>query len=224
MKRDKLLLTGALAQFTLFIPVAIWAIKQKQPAIEVAIARRMQQKQSPRSHGTVHMLNKTFCSSAALDILIFPLTGLLWKKHRPYDALHTLVMYWFSQLIKTGIKYAVRRPRPDPQLMRTTKPRNSKSFPSGDVASTVHFWGWLVTLVLRSKNISKPLKALSVSVGALLTAFVGPARIYLGDHWTSDVLGGYLMGGGWLCLSLYTYGKWQAADTSYTYPPIRQLS
>ncbi|WP_126594658.1 phosphatase PAP2 family protein [Dictyobacter aurantiacus] len=223
MKRDKLLLIGALTQFTLFIPATIWAIRQKQPRIEVAIARRMQQKQSPFSHGTVHVLNKILCSSAALDILIFPMAGLLWKKHRQYDALLTLATYWFSQLIKMGIKYAVRRPRPDPQLMRTTKPRNSKSFPSGDVASTVHFWGWLMTLMLGSKNISKPLKALSVSIVALLTAFVGPARIYLGDHWTSDVLGGYLLGGGWLCLSLYTYRKWQAADTSCVYPPIRRL-
>jgi len=39
----------------------------------------------------------------------------------------------------------------------------------------------------------------------LCVVLVGPTRIYLGDHWTTDVLGGYLFGGTWLSLSLWLY-------------------
>jgi undecaprenyl-diphosphatase len=44
-----------------------------------------------------------------------------------------------------------------------------------------------------------------VGIPALFVTVVGPSRVYLGDHWTTDVLGGYLFGGGLLGLSLWLY-------------------
>ena len=40
---------------------------------------------------------------------------------------------------------------------------------------------------------------------ALMIALAGPSRIYLGEHWTSDVVGGYIFGGAWLSLSYSLY-------------------
>src|SRR5438105_1984765 len=42
-------------------------------------------------------------------------------------------------------------------------------------------------------------------ISALFFVLVGPSRIYLGDHWASDVLGAYLIGGIWLAMSLWLY-------------------
>ena len=38
-------------------------------------------------------------------------------------------------------------------------------------------------------------RILLLVVSAALVVLVGPSRIYLGDHWASDVMGSYLIGG-----------------------------
>jgi membrane-associated phospholipid phosphatase len=44
---------------------------------------------------------------------------------------------------------------------------------------------------------------------SLLIALMGPSRIYLGQHWFSDVMGAYLFGSLWLALTIrfYRWGK-----------------
>ena len=214
MKRDNFLLIGALAQFALFIPVTVWATQRKHPPVEIAITRLTQKKQASLSRHTVQVVNNLLCSSVASDILVVPIAALLWKRQRQSDALATLAINWLGQLLQRGLKRAVNRPRPSPLFVHTTKPRNRKSFPSGDVVSTVTLWGWLFALTLLSKDPSKSARIVPLSIPALLLAFVGPARVYVGDHWATDVLGGYLFGGGWVCLSLYVYTKWENLNTS----------
>ncbi len=49
---------------------------------------------------------------------------------------------------------------------------------------------------------------LFVILGSLV-ALIGLSRIYVGDHWASDVTGAYLLGSLWLALSIaiYSWGK-----------------
>ena len=53
----------------------------------------------------------------------------------------------------------------------------------------------------------RPWQKLLLGIPLLCMLIVGPTRVYLGDHWATDVLGGYLFGGGWLGLSLQLYLK-----------------
>ncbi len=71
--------------------------------------------------------------------------------------------------------------------------------------ASITFWGWLAILLpmlfKRHRSWKRPLWGMA----AFFIGTVGPTRIYLGDHWASDVLGGYLFGGSWLGLALQLY-------------------
>jgi membrane-associated phospholipid phosphatase len=40
-----------------------------------------------------------------------------------------------------------------------------------------------------------------------MVALIGVSRIYEGQHWASDVLAAYLLGGVWLAMSVYVYRR-----------------
>ncbi len=205
MKRHHFLLMCSALQFALLIPLARWANKHRHPPIDIAITHLVQKKDPSFTRHLVLVINFVLCSVASLSVLVVPLAALLWKMRLRLEALMTIVTCWTGGLVRVGIKWLVGRPRPNPLLVKVTKQSSGKSFPSGDVSSTVIVWGWLVALGLLLKQESRLERKLLLSLPLIPVTLVGPARVYLGDHWTTDVLGGYLFGGGWLCLTLSCY-------------------
>lgn len=75
------------------------------------------------------------------------------------------------------------------------------SFPSGHSMGSMTYYGFLIYLVLRSKQ--KPLT--KVGLGILLGLVIlgiGISRIYLGVHYPSDVLAGFIAGIVWLVICI----------------------
>ena len=208
MKRDNLLLIGAFTQFSLFIPLTAWVLKHKRPLAGIFLIRLTQKKQPAIARRIAQLLDICGCSSFAVDVLSPLLAYMLWKKQQKIEAIVILMTCWSSDAVVKLIKKQVQRPRPASLLVRVTKPRVGSSYPSGDVASAVNFWGWLLALGLLSKDERRSTRVMLLSIPALLVAITGPLRVYMGDHRATDVLGGYLFGGGWLCLSLYGYRMW----------------
>jgi membrane-associated phospholipid phosphatase len=117
-------------------------------------------------------------------------------------------LWWQDRVLpvlRLVLRQSINRPRPSPPFVQVRQKPHGKSFPSGHVISAVNFWGWLFIVGMRLLK-GKPiwLRAM-LGIPLLITLLVGPSRIYLGDHWASDVLGGYLFGSGWLGLSLRLY-------------------
>ena len=204
MKRYHFLLIASALQFALLIPLARWANKHQHSSIDVAITHLMQKKGRSVTRHLVKGINFALSSGVSLNILVVPFAALLWRMRLRLEALMTIATCWTSGLLRIGIKWLVGRPRPNPLLVKVTKQSGGKSFPSGDVSSAVIVWGWLGALGLMRQENSLERKLL-FSLPALPVVLVGPARVYLGDHWTTDVLGGYLFGGGWLSLTLSLY-------------------
>ena len=99
-----------------------------------------------------------------------------------------------AYILRVALKLAIARPRPTDDLVRVVDQADGYSFPSGHVMYYVVFLGML-GVVLWDERRPGPGRWLLVAAVGVLLALIGLSRVYLGAHWPSDVLGGYVFGG-----------------------------
>ena len=119
-----------------------------------------------------------------------------------------------SHLLNALVKRLIKRPRPTNELVRVARVINEPSFPSGHVMHYMNLFG-LLSYLLATNWRSGRLRNILIAICIALIAFVGPSRVYLGAHWPSDVMAGYLYGGLWFggIMALYLRVK------SWIHPP-----
>jgi undecaprenyl-diphosphatase len=118
-----------------------------------------------------------------------------------------------GELVNRLIKWLVARPRPIAPLVRVSGDWARESFPSGHVTFYVCFFGFLFFVAYGVLHRGTAARRVCLALAALPVLFIGSSRVYLGAHWTSDVLGAYLLSGLWLALTLHFYRKWKAHST-----------
>ena len=130
-------------------------------------------------------------STPIAEILLIGAGSLLYLNRRRVDAL--IVTLTVVPLASVAfLKMVIDRARPDFFIVGSQP--DSMSFPSGHAAFAILFGGILVVVVgdlIKSRRIRR---SLQIFLGLLILG-VGISRVYLGVHWPSDVIGGYLFGG-----------------------------
>lgn len=108
-----------------------------------------------------------------------------------------------SGVVSSSLKILINRPRPTENLVRIIEETKRQSFPSGHVLLYVLFFGFLTLLMYHLKIIPKSIRIFIGCLSLFLIFTVPVSRVYLGAHWFSDVLGGFMLG--MLCLLILSY-------------------
>jgi membrane-associated phospholipid phosphatase len=142
---------------------------------------------------------------ASLSVIIASLFFFLTYRRR--EAWFTLAVI-LPDLSNMLIKLLIHRPRPTLEHAKILLTYPQTGFPSGHVVHYVVFFGFLLTVMIVDKNISLFWKFFVGILSAFLILTVSISRIYLGAHWATDVIGGYLFGFAYLGIILKFYLKY----------------
>ncbi len=133
-------------------------------------------------------------SVAVLVLLALVVVVFLLIRRRPSAALLIVVSLGGGMIVTTLLKNAYGRERP-PEIYRAVEVVRA-SFPSGHAMLTAATFLTLGALIARALPQRRQ-KVYVLSVAVFLTLLVGLTRIYLGVHWTTDVLAGWSVGAAW---------------------------
>lgn len=108
-----------------------------------------------------------------------------------------------SALTAQIIKHLINRPRPG---IGPFSEELFLSFPSGHATIAMALFGFLIYLMLKDCRIKKQY-LITWIIGIAIILLIGFSRLYIGAHFTSDILAGYLIGGIWLAFGIFVSKK-----------------
>ena len=148
---------------------------------------------------------------AVLSIIIA--SSYFFLTYRRREAYFTLTVIP-ADLCNMLLKILIHRPRPTLENAKIVLQFTQSGFPSAHVVHYVVFFGFLLAVMFVHKNIPLFLRIFVGTLSAFLILTVSISRIYLGAHWATDVLGGYLFG----CVYLGVMLKFYIKDLKFKYP------
>lgn len=190
----------AAAAAVLLAAFAIWtALVLHSPAagLDVAIVKAVQDTPWGLVGATFPVY--AFLAGPLQDVLAVLLIAVVAVVRRP--AVWLMIAGVGEGVVYSVLNQALRRPRPSTHLVRVASYGGGYGYPSGHAAFFLAF-GALTVICLcwrRAPNWGIGLAALGA---VLVLADACLSRMYEGQHWPSDIVGGLLLGGGWVCLVL----------------------
>jgi undecaprenyl-diphosphatase len=150
----------------------------------------------------------TFITSAAPAlVLCMAWTAIeLRRGGLQFAAAWPLVAYFGHLACNIALRVAIGRLPPDVEHIPNLLPEFRASFqqyafPSGHAGAAVIAYGALIMLAWRTRW-----RMLALIVALVIILGTGIGRVYLGVHWPSDVLGGWLLSSAWLAIAHITPG------------------
>ena len=122
----------------------------------------------------------TICGLTILSFIIIK------NKKISFSILLNLIIATFLNLF---LKNIIQRQRPEGFRLIT---ETGYSFPSGHSMIGMAFYGFIIYLIIKYLK-SKKMKIIAVTLISILIILIGLSRIYLGVHYTSDVLAGFII-------------------------------
>lgn len=139
----------------------------------------------------------TRLADTTVVVVVLLLASLLLLLKSKRYAVGLVVAVVGAKISEVLVKIIVERARPlDVGLLQL----DTYSFPSGHATAAMALYGFLVCALWQMYPTWRLLIAV---VGLFIIAGVGISRIYLGVHYPSDVLGGYVLGALWIFIAAH---------------------
>ncbi|MGC4903149.1 phosphatase PAP2 family protein [Micromonospora echinospora] len=123
-------------------------------------------------------------------------------------------------LIGALLKLLVGRDRPD--LLEPVARAAGYSFPSGHALNAALAAGVLLLVFLPFARDSRPGRITLWTAALLVTVVTGLSRIALGVHWTSDVVGGWVLGAAVVAATSAGFVTWRTGTGRPSTRPLRE--
>lgn len=191
-KKQNYFLIGFLICTVSFILLSFFIVHHAIPQFDLKISVFVQQ-----YHSNVLdklMLAISFFGELPYSLLMVLIVAFIFFRYRYRREAYFICSILLSGLLILGIKNIIDRPRPTEFYVRLVEINRFQSFPSGHVLSYVLFFGFMIILMKTLKTIPAKTRKIVSYVSAFYIITIAFSRIYLGAHWFTDTLGGFLLG------------------------------
>lgn len=185
-------LTVAVMATFLFAWIADSIVDQHSRNFDIAVRTAIHHYASPAM--TRVMFAITFMGNPGLALVAIFAVGIFLYVRWYRATIWLLITLAGATVLDLSLKLAFHRARPTPYFGKLP---HTYSFPSGHALYSFCFYGVLAGLLV-DRTRSLVLRIIIWTVAALLVLAIGISRIYLGVHYPTDVLGGYLTAAIWV--------------------------
>jgi len=196
---------GAAAMSVAFVALALQAHATPYFPIDLSITHYVQAHELVWLKPFVGALN-ALGFPPVVDVVYGGVIAAMFFTGRRWDAGGTVVTAVGASGFSWLTKWLVARPRPPVDLVHVQHHVPNPSFPAGHVAGFTAFCGFLCYLAIVHLDSSWRRTTLIVFL-VVSMLLMGLSRVQAGEHWASDVLGGYLLGAAWLMATAILYEK-----------------
>lgn len=159
--------------------------------LDLKVTQELQERNPPALQAM--MLGATWCGSPAIVPFLGALVAFgVWRAGLPRAAAFVLLSL-IAIPIDVALKEFWDRARPDAEMVRVAVKTAGTSFPSGHAMGGTAFYGALAALAwihIQDRRFRIPTSLAAIGMPFLIDV----SRVYLGAHWTSDVIGGSAVG------------------------------